>query len=327
MARNLQNRGIMTEPIKCFHFDHAYDSYYHGPCCFLSLPGVQNFQQLHSNSQYIKIKEQFQKGIWPETYCNSCKDIEFLNNDQTQTHLSKRQASLGQYKLIEQTTPLVPDTLYQLTADTGKLCNIQCRSCSPHLSSSWINEYNQIPTQFKMQNNSHQLDFKVWPTDPYNYKNEDFSKIRYINLLGGEPMYNTQAYGILEKLYNDTNGNCTVAFTTNGTIQFDMDQHPWLSKFKQIDLMISLDAVGLAAEFIRTGCTWSTVEYNIQQYRKMKNINVFCHATYSVLNLFEIKQLHKWCDNMKIPRTSETTYVEVSKYFWSSLDPLQVTVV
>lgn len=308
----------MTKPIRCFHLDHSYDAHsLHmggGPCCFVHIPDVNNFQQLHQHPDYIEIKQQFWKGNWPDKYCNECKRIE-----ETSSGLSKRQHSAMLYEKITNKNQTVrdcripvSDTMYSLIVNTGALCNLQCRSCSPWLSSSWIKEYNQLPDKFRTVGNFINLN-DVTTGLPYQF-DDDLSNIREIGLIGGEPMYNPTAYNLLEKVYNATGGNATVTFTTNGTIMFDTKKYSWLSKFRRIVLIVSLDASGKASDYIRTGSSWKTIEQNIQAYVNMPNIRVEYHPTYSVLNIFEIEKLLKWGDTIGISPTNEVTYVEHPRY-------------
>ena len=207
------------------------------------------------------------------------------------------------------------DTMYSLIVNTGPLCNLQCRTCSPWLSSSWIKEYNQLPSEFQIFGKSLNLEkVKTWPGQYYQF-NDELSCVRELGLIGGEPMYNADSYNLLEKVYHATNGNTTITFTTNGTILFDNKKYPWLNKFKSIVLIVSLDASGQASNFIRTGSTWSTIEKNIQEYIKMPNIRVEYHPTYSVLNIFEIDRLKKWAESIGIVATNEITYVEHPRHF------------
>lgn len=294
--------------LRCFHFEHAFDSRTGGPCCYLEIPGARTTDLMRSHPIYQEIKQQFDRGSWHEDYCQRCRTIEQAQIPGS-TALSKRQ-SVASWP----DRPGVPaGALRMLTVDTGRLCNIQCRSCNPYLSSSWIDEYNKMPLELK-RSNHHSISLKVWPHNAYDYTDEDFSNLEFVDLLGGEPMYNTEAFGIVQRILEATKGDCTLCFTTNATIRLDIDRHKWLKEFRQIHLILSIDAVGPAAEFIRTGCRWETVERNIDHYISMPNVQIEYHPTYSVLNLFEINALRKWMTKAGIGATPETTYVEHPAY-------------
>lgn len=299
----------MTSALRCFHFEHGFDNRTGGPCCYLPIPGAKTSHLMRAHPIYQEIKHEFEQGRWHADYCQRCQTVEQAQTPGTTVGLSKRQ-SVANWP----NRPGIPhDALRMLTVDTGRLCNIQCRSCNPYLSSSWIDEYNQLPDDLKKSPDD-RVTVKVWPHNPYDYADEDFSHLEFVDLLGGEPMYNTQAFGIVQRILEATKGDCTLCFTTNATIMLDVDKHKWLKDFRQIHLILSIDAVGAAAEFIRTGSSWSTVERNIDQYLTLSNIQVEYHPTYSVLNLFEVIDLRQWMYQAGINATPETTYVEYPEH-------------
>lgn len=259
-----------------------------------------------ASPEFLEIKSNFDQGRWPEKHCTRCRDIEHKNAGVDNPVLSKRQSVEREY-----TKPYVADGyLHTLAVDTGRLCNLQCRSCSPVLSSSWIAESQELPRELNM---TQAIDIRVWPTAEYDYEQDDYSRLNHVNLIGGEPLYNPRAYGIIEKIYRETQGNCTLSFTTNATIALDFERHPWLANFRQIDLMLSLDAVGRAAEFIRTGTRWDTIERNIDFYQSRPDVFKFILVlpTHSALNLFEVPALHQWRKNRGLELVNEVIHVSI----------------
>jgi MoaA/NifB/PqqE/SkfB family radical SAM enzyme len=302
-------------PIKCFYFDHSFDSSVNGPCCFLPIPGATDFKTMKSSPVYIEIKQSFDQGQWPDRYCNKCRDVETTTDIENPQRSKRQNANDNKKVMVGDIND--SDALHYLTLDTGRLCNLQCRSCNPTASSSWIDEHNFLLTGTTNSINRHNpsiygknLSFKVWPTNSYDYSAEDFSQVRYINLLGGEPLYNTSANGILELIADATNGNCRVSTNTNGTIEFELDRHPWMKRFKEVILITSIDGINDAFDFIRTGGRWSTVVKNLNLYKSNTNLNLAYHPTFSILNLLEIPDLFEWADSFGLPRTNEVTYLE-----------------
>ena len=293
----------MTQPIECFFLDYGYDSHQQGPCCYETISGATSFASMHKLDDYKNLKKQFQQGIWPEGRCTYCKNIESSADSQS---LSKRQTAN-----IPGAVP-VQGNISNLVVDVGRLCNLQCRTCTPALSSSWIPEHNAMPVDVR-HGIKINIDYKVHDNNEYNYEEEDFSNLRRVSFLGGEPMYNNKIYNILEKVYADTGGNCEINLITNGTIKFNPEYLSWVNKFKKIVMVLSIDAIGPAAEFIRTGCNWETIESNIESYRKITKEIVF-HPTFSPLNLFELPRLFAWGKQSKILMTEELTHVQYPQY-------------
>jgi organic radical activating enzyme len=299
----------MTEPIRCWHFEHAYNAQVGGPCCDQRIPGVTNFAQMHSHPIYTEIKKNFDNGVWPQDYCNSCRDVEQTHSTKS---FSKRAGSL--HKLTQHQN--LKNQLLELTVDAGRYCNIQCRTCTPVNSSSWIAEARQlveinIPfADTYVGRKIIRKNIKIWPNN--NYVEDDLSSVRYVDILGGEPLYNTSITEFLTRLLDQAGPNCSVYITTNGTVSYK--NITILKEFQDAGLILSLDATQKAAEFIRTGCQWSTVKNNIMDYLSNGITISGYHPTYSVLNLYEISALRNFCNEHGFAETTETVFVNNPKY-------------
>lgn len=266
---------------------------------------------MHQHPIWIEIKQSFDQGQWPEKYCTVCQTVE-KNNDSPHVK-SKRQSTLLNYGYMRNHFgPLKDNQLYSLVVDTGHLCNFQCRSCTPWLSSSWIPEWNAMPKEFKWQ--VELITHKVWPHVPYDIQKDDISQLKFVNFLGGEPLYNVKAYGLMEKIFEDTKGDCMINLSTNGSLRLDVDKYPYLKKFRRLNLTYSIDAIGQQFDFIRTGGNWKKVASNIDHAKSLPNVRVGFHAALSVLNLFEIPKLKAWAQETDLQWPSETTYVTDPTY-------------
>ena len=298
----------MTEPIKCFYLDHGYDTQQNGPCCYEHIPGKNSFHEMHQQLKYIEIKQAFDSGRWPEKYCSVCKNLEAGNNPE---YKSKRQ--WGEH-LYEQNKP-VANKISELIVHTGTLCNLQCRSCSLYCSSSWKDENSKLPTIIQSAEEPGTNSGFYVPTIT-DFSQEDFSELKQVNLLGGEPLYGRQSFNILEKVYNEAGENCVIHFTTNGTFAIDPAAFPWLHKFKSVNINISIDAVGAEAEFIRTGCQWDKVDKNVRNLLSSGIITgqVKCSPTYSIMNIFSVSKLHNWINEISILKNTYVNFVTDPSY-------------
>lgn len=298
----------MADPIKCFLLDHGLDTHGqdHGPCCHQPIVDVRNFSNLHRNPIWMEIKESFDQGVWPEKYCVKCRTIEKSKLD---SHVrSKRQSAEVKYKYVKNRYgSLKKDQLYALVVDTGRLCNFQCRTCGPSLSSSWIPEWNAMPADIKPWPNK--ITYKVWPHLPYDPSKDDLSQLQWVSLIGGEPLYNIESYGILERIFEATKGECDVNISTNGSIPLDLARYPYLAQFRKLHITFSVDATDKAFEFIRTGGNWKRVNANIAKIRSLPNCEITFHPALGVLNLFEVPSLKSWASETDITWSRETTYI------------------
>jgi hypothetical protein len=97
----------------------------------------------------------------------------------------------------------------------------------------------------------------------------------------------------MHRVIEETDNQCMIAITSNGTIFPDLKRYPWLQNNPNIVITISVDAVGRAAEFIRTGTDWTRVEKNVKRFQDI-GLTVGYHVTHSVLNLFELDAVESW---------------------------------
>ena len=298
----------MAESIRCWHLEHAYNTQVGGPCCDQRIPGVSSFAEMHQHPVYLEIKQSFENGVWPENYCTSCRDSEQRHAGKP---FSKRLSMV--HKLESHNDK---DKLLDLTFDAGRYCNIQCRTCTPASSSSWLAESRRllglkIPfADPELLRSLRYKNIKVWPTTDYN--EDDLSALLYVDILGGEPLYNPSITDFLSRLLDQAGPDCSISITTNGTVSYK--NVLILKQFNKVVLNLSLDATDKAAEFIRTGCRWSTIKDNILEY-KSKGINIAgYHPTYSVLNLYEISALRNFCAGHNLQETTETVFVSSPAY-------------
>lgn len=143
---------------------------------------------------------------------------------------------------------------------------------------------------------------------PINVSQQSFKDLRSLELLGGEPLYNPKSYEIMRRAIEESDNQCTINITSNGTIFPDLDRYPWFRNNPMIVITFSVDAVGPAAEFIRTGTNWSRVKNNISRYQDI-GVGVGYHVTHSVLNLFELDALETWRKQQNLPQCKIFTIV------------------
>ena len=298
-----------VKPIKCFLLDHGYSTLTSAPCCDTQLgsPCVTSFSELHSDRRYLEIKQSMDQGVWHKA-CEYCRVVEQRDDNIK----SKRQLLLSKLN-----NTIEKDTLLELQLAPGYFCNIQCRTCTPYLSSSWIKEYRTMPDKLLPERNLFPIEHVQVSTAPvYDYAKDDWSNLKQVDFVGGEPIYNNEFYVQLKKLFNNTGGNCCVNFTTNGTIAIDFKKYPWISEFNDMHIVFSIDSVGPSAEFIRTGTNWNKVEQNIKFYQSLPKFekNLSYHLTNSVLNIFETVNTINHLKFLGVPPNLLTIHVTEPRY-------------
>jgi len=157
----------------------------------------------------------------------------------------------------------------------GNTCNLKCRMCNPFDSNLIADEEGIV---FNYRN-------------VYDIVNLDFSKIKEIRIIGGEPSIDPKVREFLNFLINNHNASTiTISFSTNCTNV----NSKWLniiSKFKHINIDFSIDATGNILEYCRKGASWPIIKKNIEILKQIDEYSF--HVTAGIYNYSTIE---KWFD-------------------------------
>lgn len=223
----------------------------------------------------------------PHPGCQSCWQQEAAGTQ------SLRQVQAKEYMIIG-AKPQQSKVL-NVEAAVGNLCNLSCVMCNEHNSSAILAENRQLGIAI-----ADQRDFS-WSESAFeNLQHMLNCGPRVVNLRGGEPMYNKRILELIENFSSDRLNNTLLHLTTNATT-WTVQWQQALSKFKAVRMMLSVDAVGDLAEYIRYPVKFAQVEHNIKQIIKCNNIKPVIHATVQNLNIMRIGELIAWGKHMNIP--------------------------
>jgi hypothetical protein len=232
-------------------------------------------------------QDEFQSAVKP-TQCNNCWHVEKTGSP------SRRHASINwfdnNYPITDTTNELI-----SLDWNSENVCNLSCITCGPKFSSRWRQEilnYSFNNTSNKYINNLQ--DNKFW-------KLLDLTRLRRLYFNGGEPLLDHDHIEILSYLDSINRlPSVELSYNTNGTvIPSDKVIDLW-KKVKLLRISISIDAVGLAFEFIRWPAKWRQILdfitfINQQSFNTI--INITC--TIGIHNILEVDQLIEWqCVNL-----------------------------
>jgi MoaA/NifB/PqqE/SkfB family radical SAM enzyme len=151
---------------------------------------------------------------------------------------------------------------------TSNLCNSACVTCGSFFSTHWQSVKN-IP-------------IKLTTVSQSDLDNIEFSNVKMLSLLGGEPLYDKNIFNILQKLVDVNNFDCFITIVTNGSISLTSRYIDMLSKFKNLSICVSVDGTGPVFEYMRYPLKWKDLENNIQQY---KQIAKYVSISYTLSNV------------------------------------------
>lgn len=249
------------------------------PCCLL--PKNTNIDQL---------KQDLIAGIKAPA-CKKCWNLEAAGQR------SRRQFEniFLDYKLDKDIDEIRQDCInnkhqiltYQI--HTSNLCNQACFSCNSGASTKWaeIERRMDIVPKKSFYANIDEMDI--------NYKTA-----HRIELLGGEPLFDSRTFYVLEQLAQNNNTNCFVSLVTNGSISLTSENYNLLSKFTDLNICISIDGIGPVFEYMRWPGKWEVLVKNIPQYRAIaKSMSV--SYTISSINALYYDETVAWFESENLP--------------------------
>ena len=277
---------------------HAYPTGDAQPCCHAE-HAVGNFgdfkkqtmQEVWSSDKMKQLRKNMINGIEHEA-CARCYEQEsagFFTGRQSANkhfgHLIKKGIDIDP-----------PMELAYWDIRFSNLCNLSCRSCGHMFSSSWYQDQKKL--YGAGHNNIDQPMFYAgrFEMDMYNQLIEHIDHVEQIYFAGGEPLTMKEHYMILDELEARKMFDVKLVYNTNFTKNKLKDKtiFDYWSKFENVAVGASLDAMGSRAEFIRNGTVWSDVEYNRQQLKeRCPHVDFYISPTMSIQNVLHIPDFHR----------------------------------
>jgi MoaA/NifB/PqqE/SkfB family radical SAM enzyme len=251
-----------------------------------------SIEEIWSSDSRKELIEAHNNGIKHHT-CSGCWNTEATGNR------SARQIYNEQLKDIEvlESQPRI------FIMKPGNRCNVACRSCNEHTSSSWYKDAYALSGSNK--------EFKEWLEFFYPHRNtyENNTNLEntlhqwqpniiFWDLYGGEPLLIPLTYKIINgAIESGSSANQKLQIHTNGTI-YDPKLSSMFSKFKEVSVAYSIDAIGKKNDYIRSGSDWSTVIENLNRYRddfsKHANIKFTIRSTVTPLNVLYLDETYEY---------------------------------
>ena len=252
-----------------------------------SLPD-QTFVQWWSDSRLEKFRQSMYTTEWPkECYRCQVEENETGRSFRTALNSSTVGESFGKWPS-------------RWNLKFGNVCNLACWTCNEH-SSSVIAQNKRVigilPENFVDPEEQFQSQWKSLKNDILT--SYEYHKVVTLTLLGGEPLYNSTVISFLQELKDSGLADRTrLEFHTNATkvnkILFEK------GLWNYVCIFVSLDAVGIKAEWLRYGCKWSVIESNIEFLQSAADyFEIQC--VLSVLNLNDLPALKKFCLEKNTP--------------------------
>ena len=281
----------------------GYDTRNKHICCKIQSQNKYNsYAELSASEEVQDLRSKILAGI-RDPKCYECW------NEDSVDKTSMRKWSLRNKTSEDIKEEIKNPRLKNYILDSSNACNLACRTCGPWSSSTIVKERRE-KVQHPKWLDVHVGEIKK--TDVDAFCNEDFSHVENIDVLGGEPLSNLEHFKVLEKIIAQGRAaDCLINYSTNGTVKIEQRHVDVMMKFKQVFIMLSYDAVGKKAEYIRTGCNWNVIQENLEIFKNLRqeyNFGLESHPTISALNILYLDELFQWLEDNNIGKFYDFCY-------------------
>lgn len=262
-----------------------------------------------SNSWLNTVRKDLEAGI-ENTACESCWHNERNGKE------SKRHRVNQQYGSTNQ-------SIRHLDLRLSNKCNLQCKMCSGGFSDQLVNLayelkdagidndlLKHIPSQSLEVDTKKLLDLVL-----------ELPDLQTLRFAGGEPFIMPEVEEFLYKLVEQGKTDLEIEFITNCTSAKTRILTA-LEKFKHVELMCSIDAVGAALEYQRYPARWETIERNfIRMYNSKCTVGLT--PAMSMLTYHNMTEFFNWTNKFPKARVSYNE-VDYPSFLDFRLIPLDV---
>jgi len=257
------------------------------PCCYFREGTVpKDLTTAHpdpfNHPFLVDIRERMLKDEYIEG-CSKCYADEAATGKSMRTDMNSPGIDFG---LPKESRGEIPK-LTNLDLAFSNVCNNKCRICGPDLSTQWYSDAKKMLYGFEergiIARNSIVEDY-------------DLSDLRFIKLLGGEPLMEQEKFIKLLKKCNLS--ELVILLVTNTTKRPNEELTELFKQCKKMTITFSIDSYGEMNNFLRKGSNWQQVEENVTWYKETfagYPIDFNVHSVASIYNINMIDDLIMWC--------------------------------
>ena len=278
---------------------------------------TEDLQLAWNSDASTELRRNMLSGCRTDVHCESCYALDEQNIP------SERTKSLHQV-----TNEKIEELLSHVTND-GKIdidpeylelslgieCESLCVQCNRMSSQKWKDTSNflidsakhrVIKADFRTRYNFDDSKYK-WSDDGTSFWStfwEIVPNIKNLYLTGGEPFDSQKVLKLINELSQQSYADgLTITINTTGNY---IPEHMWdiFKKFKKVELLFSIDAVGEKAEWLRYPLKWENFTNNV---RKTDESNIHYEFTTNVhsLNLAYIPEIYEWFWSLDLKNMSD----------------------
>lgn len=168
----------------------------------------------------------------------------------------------------------------------SNICNYKCRMCGPPYSHTWAEEAYRGTGRKDFVIQAHDTDH--WSGIIAKYG--DLSRLKEVYFAGGEALFQSEHWSMLDHLDQLGLHDVRITYTTNlSRLTFGKHRlEDYLKRFTNVLFIVSLDAVGPLLEYIRSGADWINTQNNIKTVLAYPNVKLKFNVVITVYNILHL---------------------------------------
>jgi MoaA/NifB/PqqE/SkfB family radical SAM enzyme len=268
--------------------------------------GKETLQSAWNNKYMQTVRTTMLEGNIPSS-CSKCFEEEnkgIVSKRIWETYYWHEEGTdLEQLVRETETNGVVPPVIRYLDLRLGHTCNLKCVMCTPHDSSRWTQDYDQLISKTRSPIILQQINWDKNTFDNYWYEKpelweeifEQIPNIQQLYFAGGEPLMIKEHRRFLEEIVRRGHAkNITVRYNSNGVLVNDDIIDIW-ANFKEVRFAFSIDALEDKNHYIRFPVSW---EETVTALHKLDNtpdnIKVGIACAVQIFNIKHIIDFAKW---------------------------------
>lgn len=238
----------------------------------------QSIEEIVNGERAKEIRRGIISGNWDMKNCSQCYELESVGA------FTERLARIGNFEDMKNFTE-DNFVLQHIDLRWSNTCNLACNYCYEYFSSIWAKILNKYMDPLKDS------------TDLLSYIEHNNDTVKYVNLLGGEPLLQKENHKLFELLDKNVEGyiltNLSVPIETNKIATKIIEEFP------NISWGVSFDNVGKRFEYVRHRADWDLLVHNIDYVsHRVKEFSI--HPLYNIYTAFNLVELYEFLETKKI---------------------------
>jgi hypothetical protein len=219
------------------------------------------------------------------------------------TYWQEEDIDLAELIAETQADGIINPIIRYLDLRLGHTCNLKCVMCTPHDSSRWTQDYDQLIQKTKSTIVLKQINWDKNTFNNYWYERpelweevfEQIPNIKQLYFAGGEPLMIKEHKRFLEEIVRrGYSKKITVRYNSNGVLVDDNIIELW-SHFKEVRVAFSIDAITDRNHYIRYPVEWSEIMAALEKLDNTPDsIKVGIACAVQIFNIKHIIDFAKW---------------------------------